>query len=161
MELILRGIELHGICQCIRAPKKAFMDDITILTRRHDKMKEVLNRLEELIAWARVKFKAKKSRSLTLIKGKQVETKFSIAGETMPTLKEEPVKSLGRLYHGTLNNRSKGIKIQAIAEDGLNKIENSMLPGVFKIWHLQFVLMIKLLWPLTIYEVAVSRVNII
>ena len=58
-----------------------------------------------------------------LARGKQVETKFSVAGERMPTLREEPVKSLGRLYHGTLNNRSEGIRIQATAEDGLDKIE--------------------------------------
>ena len=142
MELLLRGTEIHGICQRFRAPKKAFMDDLTILSRKHEKMKEVLRRLEELIKWARMKFKAKKSRSLTLVKGRQVETKFSIAGETMPTLKEEPVKSLGRVYHGTLNDRSEGIRIQAIAEDGLDKIEKSLLPGIFKIWCLQFVLMI-------------------
>ena len=70
MELILRGTEIHSSCQHIRSPKKAFMDDI-ILTRKHDEMREVLERLEKLIAWARMKFKSKKSRSLVLARGKQ------------------------------------------------------------------------------------------
>ena len=46
---------------------------------------------------------AKKSRSLTIQKGKQRQQKFTTAGEQMPTVKEQPVKSLGRWYSGTLS----------------------------------------------------------
>ena len=161
MELLLRGSDCEGVSKQIRAPKKAFMDDITILTRRKDMMMKILQRLDELVSWAGMKFKAKKSRSLSFAKGRQIEAKFEIAGETMPTVKENPVKSLGRLYHGTLNDRSEGKVIQALAEDGLGKIEKTLLPGVFKIWCLQFVLIMKLLWPLAVYEVAITRVNTI
>ena len=52
----------------------------------------------------RMKFKAKMSHSLTFVKGRQIEAKFSIAGEKMPTVKEEPVKSLGRWYAGILSD---------------------------------------------------------
>ena len=71
------------------------MDDITILTRRKDMMKKILQRFNELVSWAGMKFKAKKSRSLSFAKGRQIEAKFEIAGETMPTVKENPVKSWG------------------------------------------------------------------
>ena len=161
MELLLRGADCEEVSKQIRSPKKAFMDDVTMITRKIDPMNNILKRLDELITWAGLKFKAKKSRSLTLVKGKQKEIKFEIAGESMPTVKEEPVKSLGRLYHGTLNDRSEGKRIQAVAEEGLGKIESTLLPGVFKIWCLQFVLIMNLLWPLSLYEVAISRVNII
>ena len=79
----------------MRSPKKAFMDDVTLLTRDVDTMQSVLTRLDELITWSRMKFKAKKSRSLTIQKGKQRQQKFTIAGQQMPTVKEQPVKSLG------------------------------------------------------------------
>ena len=45
-----------------------------------------------------MKFKAKKSRSRTIVSEKQKEVRYTIAGETIPTVKEEPVKSLGCWY---------------------------------------------------------------
>ena len=104
-----------------------------------------------------MKFKAKKSRSLTFVKGRQIEAKFSIAGEKMPTVKEEPVKSSGRWYAGRLSDRSRGIEIQKQAE----AIDATKFPGKYKIWCLQFALYPRLGWPLMIYEVVLSRVEII
>lgn len=43
-----------------------------------------------------MKFKAKKSRSRTIASEKQKEVRYTIAGENIPTVKEEPLKSLGR-----------------------------------------------------------------
>ena len=74
---------------------KAFMDDITLLARDPEKMKQVLERLDTLITWSRMKFKAKKSRSFTFRRGKQVQVKFQIGKENIPTVKQQPVKSLG------------------------------------------------------------------
>ena len=96
-------------------------------------MQKVLNQLDELITWSRMKFKAKKSRSVTFHKGKQKQHKFTIAGEQMPTIKEEPVKSLGRWYAGTLSDRSRGVEVMKQAEDGLKAIDRTKLPGKHKI----------------------------
>ena len=92
-----------------------------------------MERLDELITWSRMKFKAKKSRSCTVVKGKPKEVHFSIAGERVPTVKEKPVKSLGRWYEGTLNDRSKGMEIYKQAEDGLKAIDKTVLIGKFKV----------------------------
>ena len=124
-------------------------------------MQNVLSRLDELITWSRMRFKAKKSRSLTFVKGRQKQIKFKIAGENMPTVKEKPVKSLGRWYAGTLSDKGRGIEVMKQAEEGLKKIDESKLPGKYKIWCLQFGLYPRLGWPLLIYEVALSRVEII
>lgn len=161
MEMILMSTECTEESAKIRSPKKAFMDDVTILTRGKDRMAKVLTRLDQLITWSRMKFKAKKSRSLTFLKGRQKEVKFTIAGELMPTVKEKPVKSLGRWYEGTLSDRSRGIEIQRQAEEGLKSIDKTKLPGKYKVWCLQFALYPRLAWPLMIYEVALSRVEII
>ena len=45
------------------------------------------------------------------------------------------------------------------AEHGLKGIDRTKMPGKHKIWCLQFALYPRLAWPLTIYEVALSRVE--
>ena len=47
------------------------------------------------------------------------------------------------------------------AEHGLKAIDRTKLPGKHNIWCLQFALYPRLAWPLTIYEVALSRVEMI
>ena len=161
MEMILRAAKFEESDAQVQAPRKAFMDDITLLARDPTKMKQVLERLDVLINWSRMKFKAKKSRSFTFKRGKQVQMKFQIGKENIPTVKQKPVKSLGRLYQGNLTDRSQGVAIQADAEQGLKAIANTKLPGNYKVWCLQFGLYPRLAWPLMIYEVTLSRVEII
>ena len=161
MEMLLRSADCAEDEAKVRSPKKAFMDDVTLLTTEVDSMQRVLARLDELVTWSRMKFKAKKSRSLSIQNGKQKQQKFTIAGEQMPTVKEQPVKSLGRWYAGTLSDRSRGVAIMKQAEDGLKAIDRTKLPGKYKIWCLQFALYPRLAWPLTMYEVALSRVEMI
>ena len=157
MKMLLRSADCHEEKAKVRSPKKAFMDDVTLLTRDVDTMQSVLTRLDELITWSRMKFKDKKSRSLTIQKGKQRQQKFTTAGEQMPTVKEQPVKSLGRWYSGTLSDRSQGVVLMQQAEHGLKEIDRTK----HKIWCLQFALYPRLAWPLTIYEVALWRVVMI
>ena len=159
MEVLLRGTKINEETLSISAPKKAFMDDITLLTHSQSTMQATLLRLDELFTWARMCFKAKKSRSVTFMNGKQKEVNYQIAGESMPRIEEDPVKSLGRLYANSLNDRHEGIKIQELAEDGLRKIDITYLPGRFKVWCMQNSLFPRLHWPLTLYEVALTRVE--
>ena len=161
MEMLLRATDFSAEEAKVKAPKKAFMDDVTLITTEVDVMDKVLSRLDELITWSRMKFKAKKSRSVALKNGKQSKRKFKIAGEVMPTLEEAPVNSLGRWYEGTLSDKSRGVAIMKQAEDGLRAIDKTKLPGKFKIWCLQFALYPRLSWPLMMYEVVLSRVDMI
>ena len=140
MEMLLRSADCYDEKAKVRSPKKAFKDDVTLLARDVDTMQSVLTRLDELITWSRMKFEAKKSRSLTIQKGKARQQKFTFAGEQMPTIKEQAVKSLGRWYSGTLSDRSQGVAIMQQAEHGLKAIDQTKLPGKHKIWCLQFAL---------------------
>ena len=159
MEVLLRGTKINEETLSISAPKKAFMDDITLLTHSQSTMQATLLRLDELFTWARMCFKAKKSRSVTFMNGKQKEVNYQIAGESMSRIEEDPVKSLSRLYANSLNDRHEGIKIQELAEDGLRTIDITYLPGRFKVWCMQNSLFPRLQWPLTLYEVALTRVE--
>ena len=83
-----------------------------------------------------MKFQEKKSRSCTFRKGKQVEVRYTIAGEPIPTIREQPVKSLGRMYKGNLSDRGQGMEIFKQATDSLKEIDHTKLPGKFKLWCL-------------------------
>ena len=74
MEVILKAAEdgagptnLGG--GCYMPPLKAFIDDTTIICSKEDETRRMLERLEVLMTWCRMKFQPKKSRSLSVRKG--------------------------------------------------------------------------------------------
>ena len=105
-------------------------------------------------------FKPAKSRSLALVRGKiRRDVFFDVAEQRIPTVSEEPVKSLGRVFDESLTDKSiRGAILQQTIE-GLQAIEAAPLQGRFKVWLFQFVLLPRLLWPLTIYEIGLSVVE--
>ena len=74
------------------------MDDLTLLNPSTKAVESILNKLEELMNWGRMKFKTKKSKSLVLKHGKLIDYHFLLCDEEIPTIQEQPVKSLGRWY---------------------------------------------------------------
>ena len=71
----------------------------------------------KVLTWAGMSFRASKSRSLVISKGKiQSESRFSIgSGDVdsskvvIPSITELPVKFLGRVIHGSLTDNSPGV----------------------------------------------------
>ena len=75
------------------------MDDLTVTTRSVPGCRWILNGLEEMISWASMSFKLAKLRSLMLKKGKVTgKFCFSLGTTKIPSLTEQPVKSLGKVY---------------------------------------------------------------
>ena len=141
-------------------PLKAFMDDTTIVSNEESGTRQILRTLDEVVAACRMRFKPKKSRSLSIRKGKvDNSVTFSVANQTIPTVSEEPVKSLGRWYDESLKDTNRGKETQRMNEEGLETIERCGLPGKFKVWCLQKILIPKLLWPLLIYDICTSTVE--
>ncbi len=135
------------------------MDNLTTLTTTIACTKRLLQKLQENIKWARLKIKPNKSRSLSVIKGKLVEHRFLIGKEPIPTVAEKPVKSLGGWYDASLKDRALVDQIRVDTISGLKTIDKTLLPGRMKLWCLQFGLLSRLMWPLTIYEVPLSTVE--
>ena len=142
-------------------PSKAFMDDITALIPSQVSTQDLMDRFHELFTWARMKAKPKKSRSASIVRGKVQDIHFTIGGDQIPTIKEKPVKSLGRLYAVPLNDRHRGSEIEKTAVEGLKSIDSTGLPGKLKAWCFQHGLLPRLLWPLQVYEVSLTRVEAI
>ena len=164
MELILQGAantskEVMKNEHLTLPLSRAFMDDIIILVPSQIAADGLLQRYYNLFTWARMKAKLKKSRSLSLVGGSVREIHFKIWGDKIPTVREKPVKSLGRLYSIPLTDCHRGTEVQKLALKGLKSIDKTCLPGKMKAWCYQHGLLPRLLWPLQMYEIAISRVE--
>ncbi|KAK0146299.1 hypothetical protein N1851_014401 [Merluccius polli] len=130
-------------------PIRAFMDDLTVTTAAPG-ARWILQGLESIMAWACMSFKPAKSRSLVLKKGKVTDKfRFRLGEHKIPSVTEKPVKSLGKVFNCSLNDRG-SIKATS-AESGL--------PGRFKAWVYQHGILPRILWPLLIYEVPMTVVE--
>ncbi len=94
-----------------------------------------------------------------LRKGKVVNHHFMLSGDEIPTVSEQPVKSLGRLYTEDLKDTNRVKELHDDLDDWLTRIDKCGLPNRFKLWCLKFGLMPRLMWRLMIYEVAISHVE--
>lgn len=93
------------------------------------------------------------------MKGKLVEHRFFIDEEPIPTVAEKPVKSLGRWYDASLKDTEQVVQLKEVTKNGLKSIASTLLPGSLKIWCLQFGLLPCLMWPLTVYDIPLSKVE--
>ena len=138
------------------------MDDVTITTVSHIQARWVLEILDDVATWARMSFKASKSRSMIIKKGK-VTNKFclKIQEEIIPSIEEKPVKCLGKWFDASLKDGNNINDAVQQAEDWLKKIEKSDLSGKFKVWLYQHGLLPRLVWLFTIYEFPITTVELI
>lgn len=78
-------------------------------------------------------------------------------------MSEKPVKSLGRWYHVILTGTEQVDQLRQETICGLESMHKTMLPGRLKLWCLLFGLIPRLIprlmWPLIIYEVPISKVE--
>ncbi|KAL2104213.1 hypothetical protein ACEWY4_001081 [Coilia grayii] len=138
-------------------PVRGYMDDITTILQTAACTARLLKRSDELVAWARMKIKPTKSRSLSLRKGVRSDrTIFVAGGEEIPLLATQPVRSLGRTYTADLSDKQMGEAVRKQLADGLAKISESQLPGKYKVWSYQFILYPRVMWPLKMCEVPSS-----
>ena len=159
MELILRGAantskEIMKNKHLTHPPSRALMDDITIFVP--SQIDGLLQRYYNLFTWARMKVKPKKSRSLSLVRGSVREIHFKIRGDKIPTVRERPIKSLGRLYSIPLTDRHRGTEVEKVTLKGFKLIDKTCLLGNMKVWCYQHGLLPRLLWPLEMYNIALN-----
>ncbi|XP_023810165.1 uncharacterized protein LOC105353972 [Oryzias latipes] len=141
-------------------PIRAYMDDLTITTSSVPGSRWILKGLEKLITWARMSFKPSKSRSMVLKRGKVVDKfRFSISVTAIPTITEQPVKSLGKFFDSSLKDAAAIQKSNKELGVWLTKVDKSGLPGRFKAWIYQHSILPRVLWPLLVYAVPMTTVE--
>ena len=102
----------------------------------------------------------KKIQGISLEKGRlDKEFSFSLGNEHIPSLHEEPVKSLGRWYTESLSDVDRVKEIEDQLLSGLKSIHRCVLPGQLKLWCLKYRLFPRIAWPLAMYEIAMTHVE--
>ncbi|GFO30697.1 reverse transcriptase [Plakobranchus ocellatus] len=97
-------------------PPLKFMADTTIICSKEDETRRLLTRLDDLMSWCRMEFKPKKSRSLSIRRGKVDEaTTFTLAEQQIPTVSHEPIKSLGIWYDSSMKDTMRGSETLELA----------------------------------------------
>jgi len=113
---------------------RAYMDDMTTMTKTVACTNQLLGKLTDNLEWARMQFKLSKSRSILIVEGKVVNKTFFINGEAIQTVSEKPVKSLGSWYSGDLKDTVRVGEVRWQAVEGLKRINSCALPGKLKLW---------------------------
>ena len=110
--------------------------------------------------WARMKFKPAKSRCLVIKKGK-VTQRFTlkIQGEQIPSIVNNPIKCLGKWYDDTLKDVNNSRRLERDTTEKLVNIDKTGLPGKFKAWIFQHGLLPRIIWPLMLYDIALTIVE--
>ncbi|KAK0150712.1 hypothetical protein N1851_004673 [Merluccius polli] len=80
---------------------------------------------------------------------------FVVGGEKIPQISEQSIKSLGRQYTAELSDKQMGRTLS----EGLAKIDQSQLPGKYKVWCYQFTLYRRVMWPLKVSDIPSSTAS--
>ena len=144
---------------------RAFMDDLNLMSNSVSGTQDLLLKCTEALSWAGMSFRADKSRSAVIIKGKSLNTTpFKVKEPTSPTdfscyipsFHSKPVKFLGRIIDGSLSDRKSIKELEDKLLIGLQTIHKSHFTGSQKLWILQHLLIPKVQWALLIYEVSIT-----
>ena len=144
---------------------RAFMDDINLMSSTVCGAQTLLERCATALHWAGMDFRAEKSRSFIIVKGKSLNsTPFSASKPSdpsdfssyIPSIHSMPVKFLGRIIDGSISDRRSVDELEKKLSDGLNIIDKSCFKSPQKLWILQHLLIPGIQWPLLIYEVSMS-----
>ena len=142
-----------------QANSRLFMDDITTTTETVPQTRCLLQKLSEKLNWAGLKARGDKCRALVIVKGQVQRRELRINGELITLIQDKPVKYLGKEYKATLNEKEQIQEVQRNLKAELKKIDRCRLPGRYKSWIVQHMLLPKLMWPLAIYNIPLTKVE--
>ena len=119
-------------------PVKAFMDDMLLMSPSISSTQVLLDCCAIALNWARMTFRASKSRSMVIDKGKVIDiSPFSFKGEIIPSIHTNPVRFLGRTIDFTVSDKHSVEKFVTEVWSGLKLIGKSSHKGIHKVWILQ------------------------
>ena len=147
---------------------RAFMDDLNLMSSSLSGTQNLLHRCVKALSWAGMYFRADKSRSIVIVRGKSMNTTPFYVTEPstpsdftnyIPSIHSVPVKFLGRIINGSLTDRNSINELQQKLVLGLNIINKSSFKGTQKLWILQHILIPRIQWSLLIYEISISHAS--
>ena len=142
-----------------QANSRLFMDDITTTTETVPQTNRLLQSISNKLEWAGLKVRAEKCRSLVILKGKVQRRDLKIDGKVITSIKDKSIKYLGKQYNASLEENEQILEVERSLQKELKKIDKCKLPGRYKSWILQYMLLPRLMWPLTIYNVTATKIE--
>ena len=139
---------------------RLFMDDIASTTETLVQTRYLLDKLTDKLKWAGLTVKPEKCRSLVVIKGEISERTPYIEGVPITSIKEKSVKYLGKTYTKEMNEQEQTKEVLKELKSSLKKVEKCRVPGKYKSWMLQHMILPRLMWPLTIYNIPWTKVEL-
>ena len=138
---------------------RLFMDDINTATEKILQTKYLLADLSKMLNWARMEAKATKCRALVMLKGEVSKRTVEINGTPITRLVDKPITYLGKEYNITLTDQQQVANTVTKCKANVKIINKDKLPGRYKAWILQHMLIPRTMWPLTIYSVPATKVE--
>ena len=138
---------------------RLFMDDLATTTETVPQTKYLLNEIAEKLNWAGLLAKPEKCRSLVIVKGEISKRTLELDGKPITSITEKPVKYLGKVYNMRMTEKEQIEETVAQAKRDLKMIERCRLPGRYKGWIVQHMLLPRIMWPLSIYNVPETKVE--
>ena len=144
---------------------RAFIDDLSLMTTKDFGAQTLLSRCTTALTWAGLEFRADKSCSIVIVKGRSMNTTpFSVSKASdqpdvsswIPSIHSRPIKFLGRIIDGSISDRNSSAELTDKLLAGLSVIDKSHFTGTQKLWILQHLLIPRIQWPLLIYEIPIS-----
>ena len=145
----------------VQVNSRLFMDDITTTTETMVQTSYLLEKLIKKLNWGGLYEKVPKCRALVIIKGEVSSRKIEINGKVIQPIQEQPVKYVGKWYNASLNEKQQIEAVVQGVKTDLKKVEKCRLPGRYKAWMVQHMLLPRLMWPLSIYNVPMTTVEMI
>ena len=140
---------------------RLFMDDIATSTETTVQTRHLLNKLIDKLKWANLMVKPEKCRTMVIKRGKISTQTMQIESKAITSITEKPIRYLGKTYNMTLNEKQQTEDTIKQAKEDLRKIDKCKVPGRYKGWMMQHMLLPRLLWPLSIYNIPTTKVEVI
>ena len=127
----------------------AFMDDLSLMTTKVSGAQTLLSRCITALTWAGLEFRADKSRSIVIVKGRSMNaTPFSVSitsvhpevSSPIPCIHSRPMKFLGRIIDGSISDRNSSAELTDTFLPGLSTTDKSHFTGMQQLWILQHLL---------------------
>ena len=123
----------------------ASTDDLSLISATVSGAQTLLSRCTTALTWAGLEFRADKSCSIVIIKGRSMNsTPFSVSKATdqpeflssIPSIHSRPVKFLGRINDGSLSGRNTLVELTDKLLAELRIIDKSHFNATQKLWIL-------------------------
>ena len=138
---------------------RLFMDDLTTTTETLVQNSYLLQKLGTVFDWAGLDFKQEKCRALVIIKGVVERREVILNNKPITLLQDNPAKYLGKSYNDSLTEQDQIKQLEMALKQALKNIELCRLPGRYKSWMVQNMLLKRIMWPLSIYNVPYTKVE--